>query len=61
MERIRQMHPDMPILISSGQPDIEEMDCFRQPKVAVIAKPFTMEEIQAKLGRFAQEARPGGS
>jgi len=53
MERIRCRHPDMPILISSGQPDIEEWDCYKQPKVAVISKPFTMDEIQDKLAQFA--------
>ena len=31
MERIRALLPRMPILISSGQPDIEEWDCFRIP------------------------------
>ncbi len=52
-ERIRALHPEMPILISSGQPDIEAWEAFRQPRVAVISKPFTLEEIQAKLGQFA--------
>ena len=55
MERIRALHPEMPILISSGQPDIEAWDCFRQPKVAFISKPFNMEEIQAKLAQFGKE------
>ena len=58
LERIRRLHPDMPILISSGQPDIEDWDCLRQPRVGVISKPFTMEEIQAKLARFVQELEP---
>jgi CheY-like chemotaxis protein len=50
---IRGLVPDLPVLISSGQPDIEEWPAFRQPKVAVISKPFTMDEIQAKLAQFA--------
>ena len=53
MERIRDQHPEMPILISSGQPGIADWDCFKQPKFGVIPKPFTMEEILAKLGQFA--------
>jgi PAS domain S-box-containing protein len=59
MEGIRSLHPDLPILISSGQPDIEELDCFKQPRVAVISKPFTMVEIQTKLAQFAHEPTPG--
>jgi len=55
MEQIRGLHPEMPVLISSGQPDIEAWDDFKQPRVAVISKPFTFEEIQAKLAQFAQD------
>jgi CheY-like chemotaxis protein len=51
--RIRDQHPHMPILISSGQPDIEAWDCFKQPRVAVISKPFTLEEISLKLARMS--------
>ena len=43
LARIRERHPAMPILISSGQPDIENWECFRQPDLAVISKPFTLE------------------
>ena len=53
MERIRARHGEVPILISSGQPDIEEWSCFKQPNVAVISKPFEMEELLAKLAQFA--------
>jgi PAS domain S-box-containing protein len=59
MAEIRQLHPDLPILIASGQPDIEQWDCFRQSKVGVITKPFSLEEIQAKLARFAGDSAPG--
>ena len=52
MEKIRALNADVPILISSGQPDIEEWACFKQPNTAVISKPFDMEEIQAKLAGF---------
>ena len=43
------LHPEMPILISSGQPGIEDWDCFKRPMVSVISKPFSMQEIVAKL------------
>ena len=56
MAKVRAMLPEMPILISSGQPDIEDWDEFKGPLVSVLSKPFTMEEIQAKLGRFARPA-----
>ena len=59
MERIRVMNQEVPILISSGQPDIEQWPCFQQPRVAVIAKPFDMPEILAKLEGFALESKPG--
>jgi CheY-like chemotaxis protein len=49
LERIRCLHPELPILISSGQPGIEEWECFKRPKVGVISKPFTMQEIVTKL------------
>jgi CheY-like chemotaxis protein len=52
LERIRDLHPGMPVLVSSGQPDVEEWTAFRQPRVSVISKPFTMQEIQAKLAEF---------
>jgi CheY-like chemotaxis protein len=53
MERIRALLPAMPILISSGQPDIEDWECFKRPRVGVISKPFNLEEIRAKLALFA--------
>jgi PAS domain S-box-containing protein len=52
LELIRGLDPDLPVLISSGQPGIQEWPSFKQPKVAVISKPFTMEEILAKLAQL---------
>jgi CheY-like chemotaxis protein len=49
---IRGLYPDLPVLISSGQPGIQEWPCFKQPNVAVISKPFTLEEVLAKLGEL---------
>jgi PAS domain S-box-containing protein len=57
MEVIRSLHPEMPILISSGQPAIETWGSLKRPKVAVISKPFTFEEIQVKLVQFAAEPK----
>lgn len=56
MARIRSRHPALPILISSGQLDIEEWECFRQPNVGVISKPFDMSELMAKLAQFEKES-----
>lgn len=58
LAKIRILHPDLPVLISSGQPDIEEWSCFKQPKVGVIAKPFGIEELLAKVAEFAVQAAP---
>jgi CheY-like chemotaxis protein len=52
LERVRGLYPDLPVLFSSGQPGIETWERLRQPRVAVISKPFTMDEIQAKLALF---------
>ena len=61
MEKIRALHLDVPILISSGQPDIEGWDCFKQPNLAVISKPFTMEEVLAKLAKMSLKALRRGT
>jgi len=52
MEEIRNLYPDLPILISSGQPDIEAWAAFDRPRVSVITKPFSVEEIQARLAQL---------
>jgi len=61
MERIRALHPELPILFSSGQPDIEAWAILAQPALAVISKPFTLEEIQTKLARFCTARGQGDS
>ena len=60
MARIRSLVPGLPILISSGQPEIELWECFRQPGVAVIAKPFDLDDITVRLAQFAEDAFQGG-
>ena len=54
MAEIRKLAPDMPILISSGQPDIESWDCFKRPGVAIIAKPFNLQEMLARLAQLSR-------
>ena len=58
MEKIRNLHLDMPILISSGQPGVEKWPCFMQPKVAVLSKPFEVDELMAKLAKMSPIANP---
>jgi len=52
LEQIRKRFPELPVLFSSGRPDHQVMEALAQAKVAVIAKPFTLEEIQARLRQF---------
>jgi len=50
--QIRDLYPNLPVLIASGQSDIEEWDCFKRPLVGAISKPFSLEEIQTKLAQL---------
>lgn len=52
MVRIRAHFADLPILISSGQPGIEEWPCFKQKGVAVISKPFDLAELESGMARL---------
>lgn len=54
---IRAMLPDLPVLISTGQPDVQEWDCFHQKNVAILAKPFTMDEMKEKLAEMGMRTR----
>ncbi|MDR3671286.1 MAG: nuclear transport factor 2 family protein [Holophaga sp.] len=56
LARIRNLHPTVPVLVSSGQPGVQEWDCFKTPNVAVISKPFTTSEILAKLAQFSGDS-----
>jgi CheY-like chemotaxis protein len=46
---IRDLHQDLPILMASGQPNIQEWVASGQKNVAIISKPFSLEELQEKL------------
>ena len=54
---IRQLHPDLPVLIASGQPDIQEWDVFKQDHLAVISKPFSLNEFKVKLAEIGMILR----
>ena len=49
LAQLRERHPDLPVLISSGQPDIQDWEGLKRKNVGVISKPFTLEEILEKL------------
>jgi PAS domain S-box-containing protein len=57
LSEIRKTHPTLPVLISSGQPDIQEWECFRSPHVALLNKPFDHHELLAKLATFSPPPR----
>jgi len=59
MEVVRSLYQDLPILFSSGQPDIENWESLKKPKVAIISKPFTMDELRDKLAQFDHESKSG--
>lgn len=52
LAEVRGRYPDLPVLISSGYPGVQDWPCFRQPNVAVIQKPFSMGEVLEQLARF---------
>jgi PAS domain S-box-containing protein len=52
LEHIQATWPNLPVLISSGQPYIHEWACFKKPNVSVISKPFDLRELKAVLDRF---------
>lgn len=59
LDKIRETRPTLPVLISSGQPDIQDWPCFQAPNTAVIAKPFDVAELKAKLLEFAARGDGG--
>lgn len=59
LEHIRKLLPEVTVLVSSGQPFIEEFACFQQKNVATISKPFDMWEFLAKVGQIMPAVKPG--
>jgi nitrogen-specific signal transduction histidine kinase/ActR/RegA family two-component response regulator len=58
MAAIRSLHPDVPILISSGRLDVPDWECFKRPHVAVLPKPFDLDDLRTTLARM--DLRPKG-
>lgn len=60
LEKIEEMGLEIPILISSGQPDIQIHPTLQKPYVAVICKPFGVDEMLLKLDqiRSHKEVQP---
>jgi PAS domain S-box-containing protein len=55
---VQALYPDLPILMASGKADALESGRFRQDCVAFISKPFTLEEIQRRLGEMGIGSKP---
>jgi CheY-like chemotaxis protein len=49
---IRVGHPDIPIILSSGEPDMGGRDRINQERVVAISKPFTLKEFRMKLAEL---------
>lgn len=58
LARIRSTHPDLPVLIASGQPDIEDMEEFRYPFVGFVAKPCSVAELLEKMAAASASGAP---
>ena len=56
---IRARHRELPVLIASGELDLQDREGFRQEKVGFIQKPFTLDEIREKLAELGVGAGPG--
>jgi CheY-like chemotaxis protein len=54
---IHRMHPEMPVLVSSGQSGLDDWAEFRHPRVGVLAKPSTLEEIREWWAQFTRKDR----
>jgi len=59
LQRLRALHPAMPIILISGWID-EEAEALAASHAAVtlLAKPFTLRELQAELGLLSLTASP---
>lgn len=49
LKRLRAGHPDLPVIIASGQPGIEAWDSLKQPRVGILPKPYSLKDLMAKL------------
>jgi PAS domain S-box-containing protein len=53
LQGIRALQPDLPVIIVSGQPGVQDWEGFKQPHVGVVTKPFTVEELLDAMARLA--------
>ena len=54
---IRGERPDMPIVLATGYAEIDEAADIKLPR---LAKPFTLADLAAQIGRLALQSRAGG-
>jgi len=52
LERIRALQPELPVIIVSGQPGVQDWEGFKQPCVGVVSKPFTIQELLEAIARL---------
>ncbi len=58
LEKLRGLHPGLPVLVASGLLNIGEWPCFRQPGVALLAKPFNLAELKAAMAMVLRPTAP---
>jgi CheY-like chemotaxis protein len=60
--RLRALRPDLPVLLATGRANQQALDLAASvPGVCILAKPFTMKELQAGLGACAALRRDPSS
>lgn len=53
LPRIRALAPELPVLLATGRADKTALDLVEaHPRVALLSKPFSLRELQARLGEF---------
>ena len=51
MSKIRKLHPEIPILLISGEPITEEMAAIVESADGFLAKPFSVDELNSYINR----------
>jgi PAS domain S-box-containing protein len=49
LKHIREGHPDLPVIVASGQPGIEGWDSLKQPYVGILPKPYSVRDLKDRL------------
>lgn len=55
--KIRERGLAMPIMVSSGDPDLKETERLRQEGIAILAKPFLMDDLLDRLAGIVPQRR----